>query len=146
MLIWKIIFRIFEETIVMKMRVFQESESRKDEFLEKFLDVYWHSNLSQNQIIKRILKSKAKRYYAPVEYAYRYVSMMERGKDIPCHGLTRQMYIDIYKRYKIVSAQHKDLKKIEIITKVVYEEAPQYYISLKTATDYVNAIKNSLLK
>lgn len=113
-------------------------EDRDNDFLESYVSVIKRYNgeapyQKRDTLLSETILSPAKRFYVSEEQALRIVSRMLRGHVVTFkNSLKKLMYEEILNRVK------KELRNGEksltlIISKVINQEAPRFYIDLKSA-------------
>lgn len=90
-------------------------------------------NISLTEIAQQIAKSPSKRFWVSEERAYNAVCWLDRGDKLDHMISTRkQMFLEIYRRYKVLSNECPFLAKKDIIFRVCNEEAPSFYLTPKS--------------
>lgn len=90
-------------------------------------------NISLTEIAQQIAKSPSKRFWVSEERAYNAVCWLDRGDKLDHMISTRkQMFLEIYRRYKVLSNECPSLAKKDIIFRVCNEEAPSFYLTPKS--------------
>lgn len=125
------------------------SEIRRSHIIGAFFDAMKSMRkypVTQDDIIRSVMAKGAPRFYVSYENARRYVSRIERGKPLGFKNKnTILMYQELYRRYK----EYKDRTGIvgfSILTKILQEKAPSYYIDLKTFREIIYGYYRSIRK
>ncbi len=78
------------------------------------------------EIIEHTSKKSAPRFYATFENSRRFISLMNRGLDIPISNTNKiNMYNEIYKRF----TERGGGDRYVILRDILEEEAPSFYLS-----------------
>lgn len=116
------------------------SELRRQHITDAFFEAIKSMrkfSATQDDIIRSVMMKGAPRFYVSYENARRYVSKIERGKPLGLKNKnTILMYQELHRRYKA----YKDktgLVGYSILTKILQEKAPSYYIDLKTFREII---------
>lgn len=125
------------------------SEMRRQHITNAFFDAIKSMrkySVTQDDIIRSVMMKGAPRFYVCYENARRYVSRIERGKPLGLKNKnTILMYEELYRRYKA----YKDktgLVGYSILTKILQEKAPSFYIDLKTFREIIYSYYKSRRK
>ena len=116
------------------------AEQRNNDVVKAFFDgikgLGQHS-VTENDIIRSIMRNGAPRFYVTYEKASRFVSMIERGKELPLTNPNKvAMYRELHRRYRTFAAEH-GCTGYKILEDIILEPAPSFYMELKTFLDIV---------
>lgn len=90
-------------------------------------------NIGLLEIERRLLQSPSKRFWVSVDRAYNVILNMLNGKSINnMNSQKREMFQEIFRRYKIYSKEHPSLTKMDVIWYVCNQEAPSFYLTPKS--------------
>ena len=90
-------------------------------------------NIGLLEIERRLLQSPSKRFWVSVDRAYNVILNMLNGKSISnMNSRKREMFQEIFRRYKIYSKEHPSLTKMDVIWHVCNQEAPSFYLTPKS--------------
>ena len=90
-------------------------------------------NIGLLEIERRLLQSPSKRFWVSVDRAYNVILNMLNGKSINnMNSQKREMFQEIFRRYKIYSKEHPSLTKMDVIWHVCNQEAPSFYLTPKS--------------
>ena len=90
-------------------------------------------NISLTEVAQQIAVSPSKRFWVSEERAYNAVCWLDRGDKLDYMIPTRkQMFLEIYRRYKFYSNNHPSLAKKDIVFRICNEEAPSFYLTPKS--------------
>lgn len=90
-------------------------------------------NIGLLEIERRLLQSPSKRFWVSVDRAYNVILNMLNGKSISnMNSQKREMFQEIFRRYKIYSKEHPSLTKMDVIWHVCNQEAPSFYLTPKS--------------
>lgn len=89
--------------------------------------------VSQEQIIENTIRQGAPRFYTTYENARRFVSLLDRGKNIPLVNSNKiAMYHELFQRYREIKQQKPQLIGYTILEEIIEQPAPSFYIDIKT--------------
>lgn len=99
--------------------------------------------ISNDEIVKEMLKKPAPRFFISYESARRIISLMQRGENINIQNKNkRQMYNDLYEAF-LKCKKKMNVPGYCILKIILEEEAPSYYVSSYTMRSIVyRTIKN----
>lgn len=90
-------------------------------------------NISLSEIAEVISQSPCKRFWVSVRRANEVICDLEKGKTLSKMIPTRrEMFLEIYRRYKVYKVEHPSLTKMEILWHVCNENAPKFYLTPKS--------------
>lgn len=90
-------------------------------------------NIGLLEIERRLLQSPSKRFWVSVDRAYNVILNMINGKSISnMNSQKREMFQEIFRRFKIYSKEHPSLTKMDVIWHVCNQEAPSFYLTPKS--------------
>lgn len=90
-------------------------------------------NIGLLEIERRLLQSPSKRFWVSVDRAYNVILNMLNGKSISnMNSQKREMFQEIFRRFKIYSKEHPSLTKTDVIWHVCNQEAPSFYLTPKS--------------
>ena len=90
-------------------------------------------NIGLLEIERRLLQSPSKRFWVSVDRAYNVILNMLNGKSISnMNYQKREMFQEIFRRFKIYSKEHPSLTKMDVIWHVCNQEAPSFYLTPKS--------------
>ena len=93
-----------------------------------FFNVIRNTNMSYEDAVKVVAKAPAPQFYVSYESARRFVSLLDRGHDIPVRNpLKRALYKELYKRFKERGIVTKG--RYLILEEIIKESAPSYYMT-----------------
>ena len=88
------------------------------------------------EVIKLAITSKAPRFYATVEKARRYISIIDKGQALPLINPNKiNMYQEIYNRYAQTKTEGR--RGYAVIEDILSQEAPSFYLNERTFRDIV---------
>lgn len=106
------------------------SESRITDVVNAYYDsmkivLSKNPEAKRDDILNETIRKSAPRFYITFENARRFVSMLNRGMDIPItNDNKRMMYYEIYRRFK-----EKMSTDYGILRDILDEPAPSFYLS-----------------
>ena len=90
-------------------------------------------NIGLLEIERRLLQSPSKRFWVSVDRAYNVILNMLNGKSISnMNSQKREMFQEIFRRFKTYSKEHPSLTKMDVIWHVCNQEAPSFYLTPKS--------------
>ena len=100
-------------------------------------------NIGLLEIERRLLQSPSKRFWVSVDRAYNVILNMLNGKSINnMNSQKREMFQEIFRRYKIYSKEHPSLTKMDVIWHVCNQEAPSFYLTPKSMHVILHRVRN----
>lgn len=90
-------------------------------------------NIGLLEIERRLLQSPSKRFWVSVDRAYNVILNMLNGKSISnMNSQKREMFQEIFRRFKIYSKEHPSLTKMDVVWHICNQEAPSFYLTPKS--------------
>ncbi len=94
-------------------------------------------------IFELVAESPASRFWVSEERAAIVVSAMVAGKPMPrMRSNKREMFNEIYRRYLVMRNDYPDKSVYELVTKIVNQPAPKFYLTPRTVGEFIYRIKN----
>lgn len=94
-------------------------------------------------ILRKVADSPARRFYVSEERAAVEVSRMLAGKPFArMRPNRREMFHEILRRYIALRDANPDLSHLDIISIVVHQPAPKFYLTPRTVGEFIYRIKN----
>lgn len=94
-------------------------------------------------IFQLVADSPAARFWVSEERASIVISAMESGRSLPTmRPNKREMFDEIYRRYTLLRQQHPTKTTYELVSTVVNQPAPKFYLTPRTVGEFVYRIKN----
>ena len=94
------------------------------------------------EIFSLISKSPAKRFWVSEERAAIVISAMLSGKPLtPMRENKRQMFDEIYRRFLILRKSRPKDSLYQLVSEVVNQPAPQFYLTPRTVGEIIYRIK-----
>lgn len=114
---------------------FEYKEERDADLLRVYREKLAISDrISMPEIAQMIVESPSRRFWVSEERADIVISDLLNGKSIDhMNPMKREMFLEIFRRYKEHKAEHPSLAKKDIIWHVCNEEAPKFYLTVKSA-------------
>lgn len=96
------------------------------------------------EIFRQVAESPASRFWVSEERAAIVISAMESGKPLPANMIPtkREMFTEIFRRYRLLRAQKPQSTIIELVTIVVHQPAPKFYFTPRTIGEFIFRIRN----
>ena len=109
----------------------------------------YHDRLAEASIIvmpvifQLVADSPASRFWVSEERAAIVISAMAAGKPMPrMRSNKREMFEEIYRRYLLMREDYPDKSVYELVTKIVNQPAPKFYLTPRTVGEFIYRIKN----
>ena len=109
----------------------------------------YHDRLAEASIIvmpvifQLVADSPASRFWVSEERAAIVISAMVAGKPMPrMRSNKREMFEEIYRRYLVMRKDCPDKSVYELVTKIVNQPAPKFYLTPRTVGEFIYRIKN----
>lgn len=100
------------------------------------------SFIRTQQIFEAVVNSPSARFWVSEERATIVVAAMKRGdKLLGMRPTKREMFQEIYRRFTALQEQYPERTAPDIITEVVHQPAPKFYMSPGSAQEIVYRIK-----
>lgn len=94
-------------------------------------------------IFELVAESPASRFWVSEERAAIVISAMAAGKPMPrMRSNKREMFTEIYRRYLVMREDYPDKSVYELVTKIVNQPAPKFYLTPRTVGEFIYRIKN----
>ena len=109
---------------------------RERDFLKAYTHLPPHpgAHLGSREILRKVIAQKACRFYVSEEECYRNLLRMNKNLPLTIKSTSKlHMYAEIHRRVTHLLAQAPQTTLHDAICQVIYNEAPQFYISLRTA-------------
>jgi hypothetical protein len=93
--------------------------------------------MTQEEVIRDILKKPAPKFYVTYERARRFISMMDRGMELPFTNKNKvSMYNEIFRRFikRRMETHHPGYQDLE---EIINEPAPSFYLNMKTFREII---------
>lgn len=99
-------------------------------------------SISITEIAKAISQSPSKRFWVSVGRAYQVITDLDRNISIDNMNPTRkEMFQEIYRRYKIYKEENPSLTRMEILWHVCNQPAPKFYLTPKSIIVILNKVR-----
>lgn len=95
------------------------------------------------EIFKLVANHPAARFWVSEERAAIVISAMIANKPLPrMRSTKREMFEEIYRRFLIEKEKTPDKSVYEIVSKIVIQPAPKFYLTPRTVGEFIYRIKN----
>ncbi len=95
------------------------------------------------EIFQRVADSPSRRFWVSEERAAIVVARIHAGKSWPhMRPAKREMFEEIYRRFLIERMAHPKKSVYELVTGVVNQPAPKFYLTARTVGEFIYRIKN----
>lgn len=94
-------------------------------------------------IFEQVAESPAKRFWVSEERAAVEVARMLVGKPFSrMRPNKREMFEEIFRRYLALRDLHPDKSLFELVSNIVHQPAPKFYLTPRTVGEFIYRIKN----
>lgn len=94
------------------------------------------------EIFELVAASPACRFWVSEERASIVISAMEAGRPIPrMRSNKREMFDEIYRRYLLRRAENPDASTFQLVSEIVNQPAPKFYLTPRTVGELIYRIK-----
>lgn len=94
-------------------------------------------------IFELVAGSAASRFWVSEERATIVISAMIAGKPLPrMRSNKREMFEEIYRRYLLAREKNPQKSVYELVSKIVNQPAPKFYLTPRTVGEFIYRIKN----
>ncbi len=98
--------------------------------------------IEAQRLMTNTVAMPARRFYVSEERARKVINAMLRGDDIRhMKSTSRRMFKEIYRRVMAAKYRQPHLSTHQIIIRVIYEEAPEFYITPQSAAVIISKIR-----
>ena len=95
------------------------------------------------EIFELVAESPASRFWVSEERATIVISAMIAGKPLPrMRSNKRDMFEEIYRRYLIARKKYPDKSVYDLVSTIVNQPAPKFYLTPRTVGELIYRIKN----
>lgn len=93
-------------------------------------------------IFQMVADSPASRFWVSEKRAAIVVGAMESGKGLPkMRNNKREMFEEIYRRFLELKHKFPNKPIFELVSKVVYQPAPKFYLTARTIEEFIYRIR-----
>lgn len=95
------------------------------------------------EIFELVAESPASRFWVSEERAAIVIAAMEAGKPLTrMRRNKREMFEEIYRRYLIERKNNPRKSVYDLVTRIVNQPAPKFYLTPRTVGEFIYRIKN----
>lgn len=95
------------------------------------------------EIFEKVAESPARRFWVSEERAAVEVSRMLAGKPFPrMRANKREMFEEIFRRYMALRDLHPEKSLFALVSSIVHQPAPKFYLTPRTVGEFIYRIKN----
>lgn len=111
------------------------SEDRERDLLKVYFDyIQSCGEIRVADVCRHIVNAPAPRFYVSEPRATVVISQLLRGEDISrMHHTKQEMYLEIYSRFLVAREKNPHLSITQIITDIVEQPAPKFYLAPESA-------------
>lgn len=119
------------------------TEERNKEIMKVFRDKLQEVKIIvKPNIFQMVADSQASRFWVSEKRAAIVVGAMENGKKLPkMRQNKREMFEEIYRRFKELKNKYPKKTIFELVTIIVYQPAPKFYLTPRTIEEFIYRIK-----
>lgn len=120
------------------------TRQRNDDLMRAFREqLALTSFVVMPEIFELVAESPAARFWVSEERAAIVISAMLAGKPLPrMRSNKREMFEEIYRRFLIERENNPKKSVYELVTKIVNQPAPKFYLTPRTVGEFIYRIKN----
>lgn len=94
-------------------------------------------------IFELVAQSPSSRFWVSEERAAIVISAMAAGRPMPrMRKNKREMFEEIFRRFVVMHEQQPDKSVYELVTLIVNQPAPKFYLTARTVGEFIYRIKN----
>lgn len=118
-----------------------------DERLEDLMSAYDRyisqaRHISMPELFSTIVKMPARRFYVSEYRASIVIAQMLKGDSLEnMRPVKRRMFREIFRRYQAMQSLKPERSLAQIVSEIVYQPAPEFYLSAQSAKAYHYKIK-----
>lgn len=122
---------------------FEYEEQRNEDLMRAYrTELSGAAHIRVSRLFQQIVERPSERFWVSEERAFIVVSAMARGDNLETmRPLKREMYIEIYRRYLEIRQKFPDRTMRQLVSMVVNQPAPKFYIEPASARVIVCKIK-----
>lgn len=120
------------------------TSQRNDDLMRAYREQLALANyIIMPEIFEKVAESPARRFWVSEERGAVEVARMLVGKPFsPMRQNKREMFEEIFRRYLALRDLHPDKSLFELVSKVVHQPAPKFYLTPRTVGEFIYRIKN----
>lgn len=94
------------------------------------------------EVFERVALSPASRFWVSEERAAIVISAIDSGREVPrMRDNKREMFEEIYRRYKIARGANPRASVYQLVSEIVNQPAPKFYLTSRTVGELIYRIK-----
>lgn len=95
------------------------------------------------EICRAIAEAPSSRFWVSEQRAANVIAALEAGRPMPLMTASkRDMFMEIYRRYKLLRPKHPNMSLIALATMIVHQPAPKFYFTPRTIEEFICRIRN----
>lgn len=120
------------------------TRQRNDDLMRAYREQLALANyIIMPEIFKKVAESPAKRFWVSEERAAVEISRMLVGKPFSrMRTNKREMFKEIFRRYLALRDFYPDKSVFELVSVIVYQPAPKFYLTPRTIGEFIYRINN----
>ena len=128
-----------------KGSILEFTHKRNDELMEAYIGAMnQFGRIDVRDVAKRMVGTPCSRFWVSEERALAVISAMENGRPLPerMRKTKKAMYAEIYRRVKALRVRSPWLTLRDIVTAVIYQPAPCFYMNPRSAMEIIYRIRS----
>lgn len=118
----------------------QRNDDLMRAYREKLAEV---RHISIHDIFRRVSETPSARFWVSEERAANVINTLYAGKPLPIMGRKkREMFQEIYRRFLILKNEFPKKSVYELVSRIVVQPAPSFYLTPRTVGVLIYRIKN----
>jgi len=114
------------------------AEERNKDLLRSYRKLLEESDVISSEIYVRLVEMPSVRFWVSEERAAIVVASMMKGNKLANHRQNkREMFQEIYRRVMLLKTKRAELSLFELVSEVVRQPAPKFYITPGSAEVYI---------
>lgn len=98
--------------------------------------------IRMDDICRQVAESPSSRFWVSEERAAIVISAMEAGRALPCMtGSKREMFAEIFRRYKEMRPLYPDMTIKELAGIIVNQPAPKFYYTPRSVGQFISRMR-----
>ena len=128
--------------------ILEFTRQRNDDIMRAYYDCLKKAKfIVMPEIFAKVADSPATRFWVSEERAAIVVSAMleAQGREknyMPVNGVKREMFEEIFRRYLNERKNYPEASVLEVVSVIVNQPAPKFYLTPRTIGEYIYRIKN----
>lgn len=118
-------------------------QARNADIMRVFKQKILEANvIRMSEITRAVADSPSCRFWVSEERAAIVIASMDTGRKVCMTENKREMFAEIYRRYKLLRVLYPDKAIIELASIIVNQPAPKFYFTPRTIEEFIYRIRN----